>query len=350
MEILTPEIRAKEKLLSIPETSDGFDLHLETHIPGMMPITYFERVSVGGTYQIYIKLIAMEDIAELFLFAGRKQLVYVGGIQEGEVLEKTILISLSEIIPRYHVKPYRQEFLTVTWACEQPELLQPLQISVQRKEETIPVIYLAGDSTVTDQSSELPYHPGACYSSWGQDLPLYIKGGYAVDNQAHCGLTTESFRKEGHARIITSYMQAGDYCLFQFGHNDQKLSHLQAATGYRKNLIAYIEEIRNLGGNPILVTPLPRNTWNPDGTYNDLLKEHAQEVLKIATEYQVPVIDLHEAAMAEIQSRGKEASKCLFHPEDMTHTNEYGSVFFARIIAAGLQKILPDGSDMINDQ
>ncbi len=49
----------------------------------------------------------------------------------------------------------------------------------------------------------------------------------------------------------------GDICLFQFGHNDQKLDHLGAAEGYRNNLIRYVEEIRKKGAIPYLSHPLP---------------------------------------------------------------------------------------------
>ena len=55
----------------------------------------------------------------------------------------------------------------------------------------------------------------------------------------------------------------------------------------------YVNEIRGLCGVPILVTPLARNTWKDDGTYFDLLAEHAQAVFEVGEETGVPVIDLH---------------------------------------------------------
>lgn len=350
MERLTREIREEVELLSIPEMSDGFDGSLELKASGMTPVTYYEKVPSTGTYEVYIKVTAAKEVERLYLFAGKKHLVYLGGLKQGEVLEKTTMVHLSEVIPRYHETAYAQTYVTVTFACEEPEALQPLQISVKKTEETIPVLYLAGDSTVTDQVCEIPYNPGACYSSWGQNLSLYMNHGYVIDNQAQSGLTTESFRKGGYYDIVLSGLQPGDYCMVQFGHNDQKLPHLQPETGYRENLINYVKEIRDQGGIPILVTPLARNTWHEDGTYYDLLEEYAEEVLKIAAEFHVPVIDLHETAMAEIRSRGMEDSRCLFHPQDMTHSNEYGSVLFARMIARGLKGILPGGEQVIDDQ
>ena len=93
----------------------------------------------------------------------------------------------------------------------------------------------------------------------------------------------------------------------------------------------YVNEIRGLCGVPILVTPLARNTWKDDGTYNDLLAEHAQAVFEVGEETGVPVIDLHKYAADLIKKNGKEASRVYFHPGDMTHTNEYGSFYRKRI-------------------
>lgn len=183
--------------------------------------------------------------------------------------------------------------------------------------------------------------PGGCYSSWGQCLAYFIGESTAIDNQAHSGLTTETFRNEGHYDIVKKYIRPGDFCLFQFGHNDQKLAHLQAQTGYKENLMNYVNEIRGLCGVPILVTPLARNTWKDDGTYNDLLAEHAQAVFEVGEETGVPVIDLHKYAADLIKKNGKEASRVYFHPGDMTHTNEYGSFLFAHFIARELSKLDP---------
>lgn len=110
-----------------------------------------------------------------------------------------------------------------------------------------PTVYLAGDSTVTDQPGDYPYYPGTCYCGWGQMLPAYFDTRVAVSNHSHSGLTTDSFRKEGHYAVISQYSKPGDYVFFQFGHNDQKLPGLQAKGGYRANLQRYIKENQQRG-------------------------------------------------------------------------------------------------------
>ncbi len=62
--------------------------------------------------------------------------------------------------------------------------------SLSIKREMSPVVYIAGDSTVTDQSAEYPYAPGTSYSGWGQMLAYFLPGRAAVSNHAHSGLTT----------------------------------------------------------------------------------------------------------------------------------------------------------------
>ena len=162
----------------------------------------------------------------------------------------------------------------------------------------------------------LSYAPGASYSGWGQMLSAFLKDGIAVSNHAHSGLTTESFREEGHYAILYDRLKAGDYVLLQFGHNDQKLDHLKAEEGYRENLDRYLSEIRKKGAYPILVTPIARNTWKGlDGTYNDLLADYAEAVKRLGRERKVPVIDLHAAGKAFVMIRGLEEAKSWFFPQ-----------------------------------
>ena len=119
----------------------------------------------------------------------------------GESLERVYYLSLTEIIPRFHQEIYPAEHLFFTFCTRHPGALQ-VEARWQAPERPVTRIFLCGDSTVTDHASELPYHPGACYGAWGQDLPAFLAGDFAVENQAHCGLTTETFRREGHFDIV----------------------------------------------------------------------------------------------------------------------------------------------------
>lgn len=196
-------------------------------------------------------------------------------------------------------------------------------------------IWVCGDSTVTDQTANLPYAPGTSYCGWGQMLPAYLPD-VCITNHAHSGLTTESFTSEGHWDIVKPRLRAGDICLYQFGHNDQKLAHLQAYCGYTDRLRTYIKETRTAGAVPVLVTPLARNSWKDAAHYNDFLADFADAVLTLGKAENVMVLDLHTWAMALMQQDGLETAKRWFYPGDYTHTNDFGAYKMAGFVAHAL--------------
>lgn len=177
--------------------------------------------------------------------------------------------------------------------------------------------------------------PGTSYCGWGQMLPAYLPD-VCITNHAHSGLTTESFTSEGHWDIVKPRLRAGDICLYQFGHNDQKLAHLQAYCGYTDRLRTYIKETRTAGAVPVLVTPLARNSWKDAAHYNDFLADFADAVLTLGKAENVMVLDLHTWAMALMQQDGLETAKRWFYPGDYTHTNDFGAYKMAGFVAHAL--------------
>ena len=197
-----PFYRPKTGNLAIPELSDGFASSLDapadgfdpspgTTAGGFLPFSCLTDEVPAGTYAIHLVLEAASSLSPLFLFTGRKQLRDIISLKKGERYKKTFYQSVTEIIPRYHQDAYPVRHLFFTCCARTEEPLEPPVHYVDCYAEPvngIPVAYLLGDSTVTDQSCEIPYYPGACYSSWGQALPAFLSGRIAVENQAHCGL------------------------------------------------------------------------------------------------------------------------------------------------------------------
>jgi lysophospholipase L1-like esterase len=285
-----------------------------------IPLSFKADLSTQGNFLLSITLCSEEE-EEVLLFAGRRQLVFKGCLKLKEEWSGTFPVSVCDFIPRGETNRFPHQEIEVT------VISRSVHIKKLKVEKWLgKTIYLAGDSTVTDQSSEYPYAPNLSYGGWGQMLPAFLDGAYGVSNHAHSGLTTESFRTEGHYNILMEQISSGDICLFQFGHNDQKLDHLKASEGYRENLIQYIKEVREKGAIAILVTPLARNSWKENGTaYNDLLEDYADEVIRLGRSMSVPVADLHGKSMELIKEYGLEGSKQWFYPLDYTHTNDYGA-------------------------
>lgn len=327
--------------LAIPEVSNGFDVTLPPLPFGMVPVSFWSDRVAAGIYEVHIRLEALEDVERLYLFTGRKQLREILSLKKDQCLERVYYVSAMEIIPRFREESCPTEYLFFTFCTKYPGAVwAEAEWSVPNRDITR--IFLCGDSTVTDHASELPYDPGACYSGWGQAFPAFLTGDFAVENQAHCGLTTETFRKERHFEIVKRHARKGDICLFQFGHNDQKLPHLLADREYPKNLKRFVREIRETGAYPVLVTPLGRNIWNGGAEYLDLLKEHAEAVRLAAEEEGIPWIDLHDFSVDFICRNGMGRCRSYFHPEDYTHTNEYGAWLFGAYMAGELAKLFPE--------
>ena len=303
-----------------------------------IPLSFKIDVPHQGNYKVTVVIRTEKPMKDVLIFTGRRRLGYRGDFDGEIIFRHTMMVNVCDIVPRGYTKRFEDKSLDITVVAEQPKFSEIIV-----EEAACPTLYIAGDSTVTDQSADYPYAPGTSYSGWGQMISGYLTEKLAVSNHAHSGLTTASFREEGHYDILTQYANAGDFCFFQFGHNDQKLEALKAQGGYRNNLMRYLKECREKGVFPLIVTPIARNTWKGnDGSYNDLLAEYAQVCLEIGEEENVPVVDLHKRSMDFIVERGLEASKSYFFPGDYTHSNDYGAYFMAGLVAQEIVRVCGD--------
>lgn len=210
-------------------------------------------------------------------------------------------------------------------------------------------IFLAGDSTVTDQVNEP-------YAGWGQMLPRFMAPDVAVSNQAESGLALSSFHRQRRLEKILSMMQAGDYLFIQFGHNDQKDKREGAGpfTTYKKELDSFVTETRQKQGIPVLVTPMERRRFDNNGKPETTLADYAEAVRQVGAERKVPVIDLHAMSLKLYAALGPEHSKQAFvfykagslagipqELKDNTHHNNFGGYELARCVVEGIKANLP---------
>lgn len=204
----------------------------------------------------------------------------------------------------------------------------------------LPTVFLAGDSTVTDQ----PREPGA---SWGQMLPRWFKPTIAVANHAESGETLKSFITELRLDKVLSQMKRGDFLVIQFGHNDEKQNwpqtYVEAGTTYKAYLKVFITEARRRGATPILVSPMQRRQFDADGKIRNSHGDYPAAVAAVAKEENVAFIDLAAISTTFYESLGPEQSVRAFSSErDITHHNNYGAYQLAKAIAAGLRATTPE--------
>ena len=196
------------------------------------------------------------------------------------------------------------------------------------KNDKAVTVYLAGDSTVTDQTR-------GEFRGWGQMLPRFFKpGGVAISNHAESGEATTSFIGAKRLEKILDTLKKGDYLFVQFGHNDQ--NQKRTIPAYKESLKRYLAEARKREAIPVLLTPMQRRNFGPDGKVRNSLGDYPEAVREVARDEKVMLIDLHAMSKEFYESLGPDKSKSAF--VDNTHTNEYGGYEFARYIAEMIQK------------
>jgi lysophospholipase L1-like esterase len=200
----------------------------------------------------------------------------------------------------------------------------------------VPTLYLAGDSTVTDQAT-------APSASWGQKLPRFFAPDIAVANHAESGETLKSFVTELRLDKLLSKLAAGDWVMIQFGHNDQKAqwpqTYAEAATTYRAWLRTYIAEVRRRGATPILVTSPERRNFDAAGRIVPSLGDYPDAMRATAKEESVALIDLNSLSVRFYEALGPEKSPRAFADQgrDKTHHNNFGAYDLARLVVEGLR-------------
>ncbi|MGC3991181.1 MAG: rhamnogalacturonan acetylesterase [Chthoniobacteraceae bacterium] len=210
-------------------------------------------------------------------------------------------------------------------------------------------VFIAGDSTVTDQWHEP-------YTGWGQILPSFFQPGIAVSNQAESGLALFSFEHQKRLQKVLSMMKKGDYLFIQFGHNDQKDKSPNAGpfTSYKDNLKKFVEAAKQKGGLPVIVTPMERRRWDKDGKLQPTLADYAEAGRQVASEEQVPLIDLNAMSQKFYTALGadKSSQAFVFYPantytgqpkelKDNTHHSVYGAYELARCVVEGIKATVP---------
>jgi lysophospholipase L1-like esterase len=209
-----------------------------------------------------------------------------------------------------------------------------------RKTDSAVTVYLAGDSTVTDQ----PEEP---YASWGQMLPRFFAPGIAIANHAHDGETLKSFVTGLRLAKILDRMKAGDYLFIQFGHNDMKedrpQTYVEPFTTYAAYLKVFIAEARRRGAYPVLVTSVHRRHFDAEGRIVNTLGRYPEAMRMLAVEKDVPLIDLNLMSGTLYEALGPEKAPLAFANggKDLTHHNSYGAYLLARCVVEGIGAHVP---------
>jgi len=213
-----------------------------------------------------------------------------------------------------------------------------------------PALHLVGDSTMADK----PVDPPNPECGWGQLLPQLFKEPNRVVNHAVNGRSTKSFRDEGRWDNLVAQLEAGDFVLIEFGHNDEKREdpkrYAAPETDYKENLRRFIREVREKGAMPLLTTPICRRKFDTRGLLIETHGAYPDAMRAVALEENVALIDLHALSRKLLENLGPEKSKELFvwvkpgeyarYPagrQDDTHLNKNGALKIAQLVATEIR-------------
>lgn len=262
-------------------------------------------------------------------------------------------------------------------------------------------VHTIGDSTMATYDENTTITRG-----WGQMFQQFFKGDVTVNNRAKNGASSKSFYMEApYWQSVKKQIQAGDYVLIQFAHNDEKSGgcdgdELKAyyksigddtkanstdyrgttASGtYKEYLHKYINETRALGATPVLVGAICRKYFSgntirrngrhdlgdnfsliKDGKYttgnkvgeDDHTYDYPYQMKQVAEEMGVQYLDLTTATKELYESYGDaKANELLFDGNGSTHTSAMGATLIARLAAQLMQKagILTENINLTSD-
>ena len=239
-----------------------------------------------------------------------------------------------------------------------------------------PVVWFTGDSTVKNADKDDD-------GMWGwasQAATVFDTTKVQLVNAARAGRSTRTFIKEGLWDAVYQNLKPGDFVTIQFGHNDIcpitdakargvisgtadtchvfKLDNgdYEVVYSFGWYLKKMIDDCREKGATPILVSLTPRNEWpggkveRRDGSYGKWYRE-------VVAETGVEFVDVHnisadfldkkfavkqlpqdkekaKAKMAEL----KEKAGAKYFKKDHTHTSKLGAQMNAQSFARGLRQ------------
>ena len=241
-----------------------------------------------------------------------------------------------------------------------------------------PVVFITGDSTVknADKDEDGMWGWGAVANT------VFDESKIDIVNAAMAGRSCRSYLNEGRWDRVYNSLKPGDFVLIQFGHNDispidkpkyrgaiatasdtchvyrmqaakedlskqnvidQKLKSNTQAGSYEVvfsfgwYLKKFIQDVREKGATPILVSLTPRNEWT-NGKIERRNDTYGKWYREVAEATGVEFVDLHNITADFLDKKcGKKEKAMKYFNHDHTHTSLLGAKTNAQSIAQGLR-------------
>ncbi len=241
-----------------------------------------------------------------------------------------------------------------------------------------PVVFITGDSTVKNADKD----PDGMWG-WGAVAnTIFDEAKIDIVNAAMAGRSCRSYLNEGRWERVYNSLKPGDFVLIQFGHNDISpidkpkyrgaiattkdtchVYRMQAAKEdlSKQNVIdqklkantqvgsyevvysfgwylkKFIQDVREKGATPILVSLTPRNEW-PNGKIERRNDTYGKWYREVAAETGCEFVDLHNITADFLDKKcGKKEKAMKYFNHDHTHTSLLGAKTNAQSVAKGLR-------------
>ena len=257
-------------------------------------------------------------------------------------------------------------------------MMRNVQLPAYNRSDNKPVVFITGDSTVknADKDEDGMWGWGAVANTIFDETKIDIV------NAAMAGRSCRSYLNEGRWERVYNSLKPGDFVLIQFGHNDispidkpkyrgaiatakdtchvyrmqaakedlskqnvidQKLkANIQVGSyevvySFGWYLKKFIQDVREKGATPILVSLTPRNEW-PNGKIERRNDTYGKWYREVAEETGCEFVDLHNITADFLDKKcGKKEKAMKYFNHDHTHTSLLGAKTNAQSIAKGLR-------------
>ena len=257
-------------------------------------------------------------------------------------------------------------------------MMRNVQLPVYNRSDSKPVVFITGDSTVKNSDKD----PDGMWG-WGAVAnTIFDETKIDIVNAAMAGRSCRSYLNEGRWERVYNSLKPGDFVLIQFGHNDISpidkpkyrgaiatakdtchVYRMQAAKEdlSKQNVIdqklkantqvgsyevvysfgwylkKFIQDVREKGATPILVSLTPRNEW-PNGKIERRNDTYGKWYREVVEDTGVEFVDLHNITADFLDKKcGKKEKAMKYFNHDHTHTSLLGAKTNAQSIAKGLR-------------
>ena len=257
-------------------------------------------------------------------------------------------------------------------------MMRNVQLPAYNRSDNKPVVFITGDSTVknADKDEDGMWGWGAVANT------IFDETKIDIGNAAMAGRSCRSYLNEGRWDRVYNSLKPGDFVLIQFGHNDISpinkpkyrgaiatakdtchVYRMQAAKEdlSKQNVIdqklkadtqvgsyevvysfgwylkKFIQDVREKGATPILVSLTPRNEW-PNGKIERRNDTYGKWYREVVEETGCEFVDLHNITADFLDKKcGKKEKAMKYFNHDHTHTSLLGAKTNAQSIAKGLR-------------